>query len=92
MGEAERRHSRVEASAGAKAVKGRGGNSLATHWLALHTFTNKGMRSIPGRGTKNPQSDTACPPPQKKVKKESSPGKWKAVENYGYYFNYYHDY
>ena len=52
MGEAERRHSRAEASAGAKAVKGRGGTSLVTHWLALHTFTNKGMRSIPGRGTK----------------------------------------
>lgn len=31
-------------------------------------------------------------PPNKKVKKESSPGKWKAVENYGYYFNYYYNY
>lgn len=61
------------------------------NWKRSRT-THKGFHSqspgsIPGRGTKHLKSYTACPPP-KKVKKESSPGKWKAVENYGYYFNY----
>lgn len=50
-----------EASVGAKAVKGRGGNALVTHWLALHTFTNKGMCSIPGGGTKILQDVLAQP-------------------------------
>ena len=32
------------------------GTSLATQWLGLHTFTAKGLGSIPGRGTKIPQA------------------------------------
>ena len=31
------------------------GTSLATQWLGLHTFTAKGLGSIPALGTKIPQ-------------------------------------
>ena len=32
------------------------GNSLVVQWLELQTFTAKGVGSVPGRGTKNPQA------------------------------------
>ena len=32
------------------------GNSLAAQWLGFHTFTAKGVGSVPGQGTKIPQA------------------------------------
>ena len=37
------------------------GNSLAVQWLGLHDLTAEGMGSIPGWGTKIPQSCAAWP-------------------------------
>ena len=47
-------------------------NSLAVHWLLLHTFTDEHVGSISGQGTKIPQDlwhgqkkveSYICPPP-----------------------------
>ena len=37
--------------------------SLAVQWLGLHAFTRMGTGSIPGQGTKIPQT-AWCPPPK----------------------------
>ena len=38
-------------------------SSLALQWLGLHAFTRGGTGSIPGQGTKIPQT-AWCPPPK----------------------------
>ena len=42
-----------------------GAKSLAIQWLGLHTFTAKGLGSVPGQGTKIPQAAQ----PKKKERK-----------------------
>ena len=40
--------------------------SLAVQWLGLHAFTRRGTGSIPGQGTKIPQTGW-CPPPKNNI-------------------------
>ena len=40
-------------------------NPLEVQWLGLHTFTAKGLGSIPGWGAKILQAKQRAPPPKK---------------------------